>query len=126
MVGCRRTLAPLPHGRKLVHVASLPARRVCRNQQNPPRQSKSNEGPQAHRHPHKTSQAQVTQHVNMSAIFSLQYPRESSMLLSLKTAPCNGGSSFLSLPRFCFYPISGPVQGTLPPQSPRLHHFGAL
>jgi hypothetical protein len=35
------------------------------------------------------------------------------MLLSLKTAPCNGGSSFLSLPRFCFYPISGPVQGTL-------------
>ena len=48
------------------------------------------------------------------------------MLLSLKTAPCNGGSSFLSLPRFCFYPISGPVQGTLARQSPGLHNFGAL
>src|SRR5712692_9644261 len=34
----RRTLAPLPHRRKLVHVASLSARRQRRHAQNPPRQ----------------------------------------------------------------------------------------
>src|SRR5207344_2931189 len=35
----RRTLAPLPHRRQLVHVARLPPRRQRRHAQNPPRQS---------------------------------------------------------------------------------------
>src|SRR5260370_23596647 len=79
--GFRRTLAPLPHRRQLVHVASLRARRLRRNQQNPSRQSKS-KAPQTYPSPQKEPKAQGTQYVGVSAIFNLQYPRKSSMLWS--------------------------------------------